>query len=123
MTGSMAVQATIFLRAAPVSDNFVFDKPLSALTNTDKILDFSVIDDAIHLDNDVFTAVGALGTLAANAFRTGTAAQDADDRIIYDSATGNIYYDADGNGAGAHGVFAQVGAGVALTNSDFIIVG
>ncbi len=49
-------------------------------------------------------------------------ALDADDRIIYDSATGRIYYDADGSGAGAQVLFAQVTAGLALTNADFLIV-
>jgi hypothetical protein len=39
------------------------------------------------------------------------------------SATGRIYYDADGNGAGAQVLFAQVNAGLALTNADFLIIG
>ena len=51
-----------------------------------------------------------------------TVAADLDDRIIYDSVTGNIYYDADGNGAGTAVLFAQVAAGTALTNADFLIV-
>jgi hypothetical protein len=44
-------------------------------------------------------------------------------RIICDSATGRIFYDADGNGGGAQVLFAQVNAGVALTSGDFSIVG
>jgi serralysin len=56
-------------------------------------------------------------------FRAGTSAADANDRIIYDSATGRIYYDADGNDAGAKVLFAQVTAGLALTNADFQIIG
>ncbi len=55
-------------------------------------------------------------------FRAGTAAAYADDRIIYDSATGKIYYDADGNGSGAAVQFAQVTAGTALSNNDFFVV-
>ncbi len=38
------------------------------------------------------------------AFRSGnnvTTAADADDRITLDTATGNLYYDANGSGAGA----------------------
>ncbi len=42
--------------------------------------------------------------------------------IIYDAATGRIYYDADGSGAGAQVLFAQVTAGLALTNADFSII-
>ncbi len=39
------------------------------------------------------------------------------------SATGKIYYDADGNGGGAQVLFAQVTAGTALTNADFLVGG
>ena len=37
-------------------------------------------------------------TLEAKAFKLGTAASTADHRIIYDSATGALFYDADGMG-------------------------
>ena len=53
---------------------------------------------------------------------TGTAAQDADDRIIYDSATGQLYYDADGNGAGAQVLFANLNANLSLSASDFTVI-
>jgi Ca2+-binding RTX toxin-like protein len=105
------------------SDIFVFDTALSAPGNVDSIHDFVATDDTIDLDNDVFTAAGAVGALAAGAFFAGTAAHDSGDRIIYDGATGNIYYDADGNGAGAQVLFAHVAAGTALTNADFVIIG
>lgn len=42
---------------------------------------------------------------------------------IHDGASGNIYYDADGNGAGAAVLFAQVTAGTALSNADFVVIG
>ncbi len=50
------------------------------------------------------------------------AAHDAEDRIIYDAVTGNIYYDGGGNGAGAQVLFAQVTAGLALTSAHFLVV-
>jgi len=100
----------------------VFDTVLSASSNVDRIIDFAVVDDTIALDQTIFTALTAIGTLSAAAFRAGTAAADSSDRIIYDAATGRIYYDADGNGAGAQVLFAQVTAGLALTNADFLII-
>jgi Ca2+-binding RTX toxin-like protein len=105
------------------ADQFVFDTALDGLGNVDRIADFSVADDTILLDQSIFSAIASTGTLDASAFRAGTAAQDADDRVIYDSASGRIYYDADGSGAGAQVLFAQVTAGLALTNADFLVGG
>ncbi|HEX8668732.1 MAG TPA: calcium-binding protein [Allosphingosinicella sp.] len=100
-------------------DDFHFDTALG-VTNVDTIQSYSVADDTIKLDRAIFTGITANGALAASAFVTGTAAGDGDDRILYDSATGKIFYDADGNGAGAAVLFAQVAAGTALTNLDFV---
>lgn len=105
------------------ADLFCFDTVLNAANNVDQITDFTVVDDAVQLAHGIFGAAGPLGTLSADAFFAGTAAHDADDRIIYDSATGNLYYDADGNGAGAQVLFAHLSTGLALTNADFSIVG
>jgi len=93
--------------------------------NLDTITDFSVADDTIQMDDAIFSAVGAPGannTLGAGAFWTGSAAHDADDRIVYDAATGALFYDADGNGAGAAVQFATIGTGLALTNADFVLI-
>ncbi|HEV2865989.1 MAG TPA: calcium-binding protein [Allosphingosinicella sp.] len=108
------------LKGGSGADGFCFDTALNKYSNVDKILDFVGADDTIFLDRDVFTGIGANGTLAAGAFRLGTAAVDADDRILYDKATGNIFYDADGTGGAAAILFAQVSAGNTLTNADFV---
>ena len=100
------------------ADLYIFTEPLSASTNVDRISDFSTAQDRIYLRRYIFSAV-ALGMLPAAQFRLGTAAGDADDRVIYDQATGNIYYDRDGTGAAGRILFARVPAGTALTNAQF----
>ncbi len=110
------------LTGAGGADHFFFNTALSSTTNVDRITDYSVASDTIRLENSIFTAVGATGTLAAAAFRIGAAAADATDRIIYNSATGALLYDADGSGAGAARQFATLDDGLALTRSDFLIV-
>lgn len=100
------------------ADRFFFDAIGSA--NADRILDFSVANDTIFLDRSDFTRITANGTLNADAFHTGSAAADAEDRIIYNEATGQLFYDSDGTGAAAAVLFANVGTDVPLTNADFI---
>jgi Ca2+-binding RTX toxin-like protein len=100
------------------ADTFRFT---TALGNVDTIADYSVADDRIEIDNAVFTGLAA-GALAAGAFRTGAAAADADDRIIYNSATGALLFDADGNGAGAAVQFATLSAGLAMAAGEFAVI-
>lgn len=104
-------------------DVFQFDTALNATTNLDRISDFSVVDDTMSLDDAVFTALGATGVLAANLFKNlSLGAIDADDLIVYDGATGAVYYDADGSGAGASVQFAVLTGNPAITELDFVVV-
>ena len=108
------------LQAHGGADSFAFTTALGT-GNIDAILGFSSTDDTILLDDAVFAGL-ALGALSAGAFVTGTGAQDADDRIIYNSSTGALYFDADGTGAGAAVQFATLNGAPALNASDFQVI-
>ena len=102
------------------ADTFAFTTALGG-GNVDQIADFVSGTDKIALDDAVFTGLTP-GALPATAFVAGTAGGDADDRIIYNSATGQILFDADGTGAGAAVLFATVQAGTVLAASDFTVI-
>ena len=99
----------------------MFNTAPSGSTNFDRITDFSAVDDRILLENAVFTRLAA-GGLAASLFVLGTQAQDANDRIIYQRATGTLWYDRDGTGAAAKVAFADLADGTALTAADFLVI-
>ena len=105
------------------ADIFVFNTSLGA-TNIDRITGFNTVDDTIWLDhNGVFTAFTAMGALTVGAYNTGTAATQADDRIIYDQLTGAIIYDADGLGGIAGVQFATLTTPTGtMTSLDFVII-
>jgi Ca2+-binding RTX toxin-like protein len=103
-------------------DSFLFNTALNAATNVDVITDFNVTDDTILLDQDIFSSSLGLGYISAGEFVIGAAAQDANDRIIYDSSTGALYYDSDGVGGTAAVQFAQMNTGLGLTHLDFLVV-
>ena len=78
-------------------DVFVFDNV--AVGGFDTIADFSAADDMLMFDASVFTAL--VGGVGAGNLRFGTAAQDADDYLIFNTSGGKLYYDADGSGIGS----------------------
>jgi len=102
------------------ADLFVFADALGA-GNVDAVQDFASGVDRLLVDHNVFTGL-ASGALPASAFVTGTGAQDADDRIIYNPATGELWFDADGNGAGAAILFATLSGQPGLTANDFSVI-
>lgn len=103
-------------------DRFYFDTTPNSTTNRDTIVDFDASRDFIHLSLAVFTKAGPVGTLAQDAFYTvGVGRADAEDRIIYNQATGALSYDPDGTGAAAAVQFANVTAGMVLGYADFIV--
>jgi|GEM_PF-1296739 len=104
-------------------DSFVFNTAIG-VANRDRITDFSVADDTINLENAIFTALTAPGTLSAAAFKVIGAgnAVDADDRIFYNTATGGVLYDADGNGSSAAVLITVIGQGLAVTQADFVVI-
>lgn len=105
-------------------DTFIFDTALNATTNADKITDFNVADDTIQLENAVFTKLTKTGTLASSAFYAGTSgkAHDADDRIVYETDTGKLFYDSNGDATGGSVLIATLSKNLALTNADFVII-
>ena len=110
------------LRGGAGNDSFLFNTALTN-QNADRILDFSVANDTIRLDDAVFTALST-GALSANAFTSNTTgfATDALDRIIYETDTGRVWYDADGQGGGGRVLVATLATGLALTHADFLVV-
>ena len=104
------------------ADTFVFSTAFSA-AEADTITDFTSTVDVIWLDDSVFTGL-AVGTLTAAAFKSNAAGQatDATDRIIYETGTGRLYFDADGNGTIARVQFAVLTGAPALVNADFEVI-
>ena len=103
------------------ADTFVF-AAIPSPANLASIADFTPGKDRIALDADVFGGLAA-GKLAASAFALGASAGDADDRILYDPATGILRYDADGAGGGAAVAFGSLAPGLTPSHKDFIIIG
>lgn len=111
-----------FLSGGAGGDVFVFTTALGP-TNIDQVSDYNVAADRIELENSIFVGL-ASGVLAGAAFRANLTglATDATDRIVYERDTGFLFFDADGNAAGARVQFATLSAGLALASGDFIVV-
>ncbi|MBC7985261.1 MAG: FG-GAP repeat protein [Sphingomonadaceae bacterium] len=85
----------------------------------DVIVDFANQGDRIGLSAAVFGL--APGTLPVDSFRMGDEAEDFDDRIIYDSTDGSLYFDPDGNGFAAQTLIATIANLAPLSAQDFVV--
>lgn len=101
-------------------DTFVFLR--AGKGNVDRIADFVVGEDRIHLDNGIFAALGAEGALSAGAFGVGAKALDGDDRVLYDPTTGVLKYDANGDAPGGVKVIARLAKGLDLDHAHFDVI-
>jgi Ca2+-binding RTX toxin-like protein len=106
------------------ADRFVFDAKLGS-TNKDTVTDFVRGTDKVALDDDLFRAFAGATTMVSGKFYLGAAAHDPSDRVIYNPATGTLFYDPDGTGPAAQTAFAVLGASThpqTITYADFVIV-
>lgn len=106
------------------NDFFVFREMGSG--NADRLADFASGQDEVQLDDAAFTAIGAQGDFAAGDARfwassAGTA-HDANDRVIYDTSDGRLYYDADGSGSGSAQLVATVAGAAAVAATDIVVI-
>lgn len=104
-------------------DHFVFNQKLGT-TNVDLVSDFAHHADVIDLDSAIFKAVGSGPVLDAAGFYAAAGAKegkDSGDHIVYDTASGDLYYDDDGKGGHAAIKFASLG-GRPLSADDFHIL-
>jgi serralysin len=106
------------------ADTFIFRETGTA--NADTIGDWSSGSDEFALDNTAMGALGADGAFVAGDARfwassTG-AAHDANDRVVFNTSNGSLYYDADGNGSGAAQLIATVQAGATVVATDISVI-
>ncbi|MEJ3960556.1 Ig-like domain-containing protein, partial [Brachymonas sp. G13] len=104
------------------ADRFVFTAPLLA-ANADVVKDFNAAQgDKLVLDSRYFP--GLEGTSPAWTLEFGSSATTQNPTVLYDSATGNLSYDADGtNTVYAPTVFATLeNKPASLLTSDFVVI-
>ncbi|MER9876347.1 family 16 glycosylhydrolase [Mesorhizobium sp. M0195] len=118
LTGGLGIDQ---LTGGGGNDSFVFSAPLS-VANRDIITDFNHTADTFRLQNAVMQELGATGALEPRYFFAGTSAHDADDHIVYDKATGALFYDSNGNVAGGVTQLATLTNRPTLLADDFFVI-
>lgn len=105
-------------------DRFVFDT-LETSADSDTVADFSSGKDKLVLSMVAFAALTADTSgapITANGFYVGKSASTLDQHVIYNSATGALYYDSDGSGAAAQVQIATLTYHPAVAAVDILII-
>ena len=107
-------------------DTFVFDRAPGP-GNVDTVADFHAADDALYLDNAVFTKIGS-GSLSSptqvnsSYFALRERAASSHDYLLYNKTTGILYYDPDGSNPIAQVEIAHFKPGTALSYNDVFVI-
>jgi uncharacterized repeat protein (TIGR02059 family) len=116
------------------ADWFIFKSNPYSGSNADTITDFTSGTDQLQFSKAIFIGAvnfkglsgAALGDLSSDAFWSGagvTTAHDADDRFIYNTTNGYLYYDNDGNALRDQAVLVAIlGATTPLVFTDLQII-
>ncbi|MDF8334788.1 beta strand repeat-containing protein [Novosphingobium cyanobacteriorum] len=106
------------------ADVFLLSLNADGTSGVTTVTDFTAGTDKVGIDTDRVFGAGFDGELSAQskAFVLGTTAADADSRVIYDQATGKLYFDTDGTGEKAQVLTAQFAANTVLSADDFLLV-
>ena len=94
------------------------------MTGVDHATGSTTASDHISIAKATFTALGAVGTLGTTAFYAAAGATSghlATDRVIYNTTTGALYYDADGSSSGAAVQIGVVDGHPTLAYTDVLI--
>jgi Ca2+-binding RTX toxin-like protein len=110
------------------NDLFYFDNQPNPVTNLDILQDFEVGADNFVLLRNAFSALNkSSNTLTDAEFRKGagfTQAVTAEQRIIYNTTGGGLFYDADGSGTAYSAVrFAVLANRANVSAADFLLQG
>ncbi|WP_302850055.1 calcium-binding protein [Sphaerospermopsis torques-reginae] len=90
----------------------------------DTITDFESGTDKIQIDSSGFTGL-AIGQLSAEAFTFGvgvTSATSSTHRFIFNTTNGDLFFDADGDGAGASVKIATLSNSASLSHTDIFVI-
>ena len=106
------------------ADRFLFDQ--SALDSADRITDFQGGGDKIRLDANAYTALGKSGNFDYQDARfygapDATSGHDADDRVVFNTSTKEVFYDPDGSGAQASRLIVTLQTGAFLLETDIAV--
>lgn len=101
------------------ADRFIFN----GNDGVDTITDFSVVDDTIVVSAASFPSGLTPGAaITPTQFTIGAAAATSGDRFIYNKATGDLFFDADGTGATEPVQLAALPTGLAMTNANIFVI-
>ncbi|MEH2069961.1 MAG: calcium-binding protein [Nostoc sp.] len=102
------------------ADIFTFN---SFNEGVDSLYDFNATNELIQVSAAGFGGGLSIGSLQTSQFTIGTSASTSVQRFIYNSATGELLFDADGSADAVTQVkFAQLSGGLLLTENNFVVV-